>query len=164
MPNLPFAHLGSTLTPVRTKRKQKLKRLNILVVGGSKVGKSSLVEHLLLTLNREEARDIFAAQNQSVLPFGNLVFPTTKIVEYPISTDTLRVKLIDTPGISDADWDQAGTKPPVAHQFKTHQVLDGPPAGQTTELRPRNEGQGHLKDPRPPGARNPVGFRLSKIG
>lgn len=65
-----------------------------------------MVEHLLLTLNREEARDIFAAQNQSVLPFGNLVFPTTKIVEYPISTDTLRVKLIDTPGISEAD----GTK------------------------------------------------------
>ena len=106
LPNLPFAHLGSTLTSARTKRKQKLKRLNILVVGGSKVGKSSLVEHLLLTLNREEARDIFAAQNQSVLPFGNLVYPTTKIVEYPISTDTLRVKLIDTPGISEAD----GTK------------------------------------------------------
>ena len=94
------------MTPVKCIQKKKLKRLNILVVGGTNCGKSSLIEHLLLTLNREAANDIFAAENQSVIPFGNLVCQTTKIREYPISTDTLRVKLIDTPGISEA----AGSK------------------------------------------------------
>lgn len=105
MANLPFAHLGASLKPVKRKRPAKLKRLNLLVLGGENSGKSSLTEHLLLTLNRDASAELFKAKNQSasVLPFGNLVHKTTKMTEFPISTDELRVKLIDTPGITEAN-------------------------------------------------------------
>ncbi len=57
---------------------------------------------MLLTLNPDLAREIFAARVNDVSAFGNLCTETQKIVEYPILTENLRIKLVDCPGFRDA--------------------------------------------------------------
>lgn len=72
-----------------------------MVCGEQGIGKSSLVEHLLLSLNEDGARALFQHRVAKVVPFGNLTMhQTKKITEYPLLTDDLRVKLIDCPGFS----------------------------------------------------------------
>jgi ribosome biogenesis GTPase A len=56
-------YLGANKQP---KKPRKRKRLNVLVFGESKVGKSALIEHMLLTLNAEQARSIFAMRVNDV--------------------------------------------------------------------------------------------------
>ena len=85
--------------PIKKKPKPS-KRLNIMVCGESGIGKSSLIEHLLLSLNEESARDLFKQRVKSPVPFGNLVNQTKKIVSYPIYTEDYRLQLIDCQGYS----------------------------------------------------------------
>lgn len=103
--SLPNANTRATLikTP-KSKPKLPTKRLNVLVFGEKGIGKSSLIEHLLINFDREGADAIFEHRNKKSVPFGNICgTETKKITEYPILTDYLRVKLIDCPGYDEVD-------------------------------------------------------------
>lgn len=98
-PNICLTPQEHPLTHATTVPREAKPRLNVLVIGDVGIGKSSLVEHLMFSLNSKGASKLVKKRYGSK-QFGNLSQKSTqKITMYPLETSTHQLELIDTPGI-----------------------------------------------------------------